>query len=75
VSADARLAAAGAVLEAHGVRGASVQAEGTSGEIAAIRVPGDAWEMLVSDAGAALSAQVRALGFRYVAVDLLAADA
>ena len=74
MSADPRVAAAGALLADHGIHGASIAVEGHDDEIAALRVPEDAWDALVADGSGELSRAVKALGFRYVAVDLLAAE-
>jgi PP-loop superfamily ATP-utilizing enzyme len=73
-TADPRIGRAERLLASRGVRGASVGVEGHEREIAAVRVPAGAWERLVGDEGARLAAEVRALGFRYVALDLLPAD-
>jgi PP-loop superfamily ATP-utilizing enzyme len=73
-AADPRVARAERLLASRGVPGASVGVEGHEREIAAVRVPAGAWERLVGDEGARLAAEVRALGFRYVALDLLPAD-
>ena len=66
---DARIDAAERVLAAHGVQ-ADVSVEGHEREIAAVRVPDGAWERMMGVEGAAIAAEVRALGFRYVALDL-----
>lgn len=70
---DPRIQAAERVLAGHGVA-AEVSVEGHEHEIAAVRVPADAWERMLGDDGAAIAAEVRALGFRYVALDFAAAD-
>lgn len=67
---DARIGAVERVLAAHGVYGAEVSVEGHEREIAALRVPDGAWERMMGDDGAAIAAEVKALGFRYVALDL-----
>ena len=67
---DGRIAAAERVLAAHGVAGARVSVEGHEREIAAVRVPDGAWPRVLGDEGAAIAAEVKALGFRYVALDL-----
>ena len=67
---DDRIAAAERVLAAHGLAGASLEAAGHTGEIAALAVPGAEWERLIGPEGQRLSEGLRALGFRYVAVDL-----
>ncbi|HEX6040769.1 hypothetical protein [Longimicrobium sp.] len=67
---DERIDRAERVLAAHGVFGAEVSVEGHEREIAAVRVPDGAWARMMSDEGAAIAAEVKALGFRYVALDL-----
>lgn len=67
---DARIGAAERVLAAHGVYGAEVSVEGHEREIAAVRVPDGAWSRMMGDDGTAIAAEVKALGFRYVALDL-----
>ncbi len=71
---DARIHAAERVLAAHGLYGAGVSVEGHEHEIAALRVPDGAWERMMGDDGAAIAAEVKALGFRYVALDLAVED-
>jgi len=71
---DARLAAAASLLIEEGFFGAEVAAEGPQGEIAAIRVEEAAWLRLMESGNDALIAGIRALGFRYVALDLLTAE-
>jgi PP-loop superfamily ATP-utilizing enzyme len=66
---DPRIAAAERVLARHGVA-ADVSVEGHEREIAAVRVAEDAWGRMLGDEGAAIAAEVKALGFRYVALDL-----
>ena len=66
---DARAAAAERLLAERGLA-AEVTVEGHEAEIAAIRAPAGAWERLLGGEGAELAAEVKALGFRYVAVDL-----
>jgi PP-loop superfamily ATP-utilizing enzyme len=66
---DARIDAAERVLAAHGVI-AQVTVEGHEREIAAVRVPDGAWRRMMGDEGAEIAAEVKALGFRYVALDL-----
>lgn len=63
------MAEAERVLATHGVA-ADVSVEGHEREIAAVRVGEDAWTRLLGDEGAAIAAEVKALGFRYVALDL-----
>jgi PP-loop superfamily ATP-utilizing enzyme len=70
VSADERAGRAERLLATRGFEGARVSVEGHEREIAAVRVPADAWERLAGDEGARLAAEVKALGFRYVALDL-----
>jgi PP-loop superfamily ATP-utilizing enzyme len=71
---DDRIPQAERVLATHGVYGAEVSVEGHEREIAAVRVPDGVWERMMGDDGAAIAAEVRALGFRYVALDLSVAD-
>lgn len=66
---DPRVAEAERVFAAHGVA-AEVSVEGHEREIAAVRVDGDGWTRLLGDEGAAIAAEVKAIGFRYVALDL-----
>lgn len=66
---DPRIARAERVLAGHGVA-AEVSVEGHEGEIAAVRVAEDAWARMLGEDGAAIAAEVKALGFRYVALDL-----
>ncbi len=73
MSADERVARAERLLAARGFAGAQVSVEGHEREIAALRVPAEAWERLAEDEGA-LAAEVKALGFRYVALDLAPAE-
>lgn len=70
MSADERAGRAERLLAVRGFEGARVSVEGHEREIAAVRVPADAWERLAGDEGARLAAEVKALGFRYVALDL-----
>jgi PP-loop superfamily ATP-utilizing enzyme len=64
-----RIRAAEGILREAGVAG-RVTAEGHDGSIAAIRVSAAAWAELTGDSGRAISERIRALGFRYVALDL-----
>ena len=66
---DERAALAGALLAERGIAG-EVSVEGHQAEIAALRVAGDAWERVAGEEGAALVDRIKALGFRYVALDL-----
>jgi PP-loop superfamily ATP-utilizing enzyme len=66
----AAVAAAERLLAERGLAGARVTAEGSDGEIAAIRLPEGAPSAVLADADADLAKGIRALGFRYVAVDL-----
>jgi PP-loop superfamily ATP-utilizing enzyme len=70
---DPRIAAAERVLAGHGVA-ADVSVEGHEREIAAVRVSDDAWPRMLGDEGAAIAAEVKSLGFRYVALDLASSD-
>lgn len=73
-SVDERVRAAEWVVAEVGIAGAVVTVEGHEREIAAIRVSSDDWNRLVGDEGVRLAERVRALGFRYVALDLLPLD-
>lgn len=66
---DERAARAGALLAERGIAG-EVSVEGHQAEIAALRVAGGAWERVAGEEGAALVDELKALGFRYVALDL-----
>lgn len=71
---DGRVAEARRVVAEAGIGGALVSVEGPEREIAAVRVAAGDWDRLVGDEGVRLAERVRALGFRYVALDLLPAD-
>lgn len=75
MSADPRIAAAERALAEHGVHGAEVDIEGHEREIAALHVPESAWARVMGPDGVRIADAVKAAGFRYVALDLLAADA
>jgi PP-loop superfamily ATP-utilizing enzyme len=70
VSADERVVRAELLLAERGFAGARVSVEGHEHEIAAVRVPAGAWERLAGHEGARVAGEVKALGFRYVAIDL-----
>jgi hypothetical protein len=63
-------AAAERLLAERGLSGARVTAEGPDGEIAAIRLPEGALPGVLAAADSGVAEAIRALGFRYVAVDL-----
>ena len=67
---DARERAAAAALRARGLTGASVRAAGPNGEIAVVSVPVEEWGRLLDPESAAVVAEVKGEGFRYVALDL-----
>jgi hypothetical protein len=73
VSGDPRLTAAEALLAEQCLFGVEVSAEGPQREIAALRVAELQWARLMDDESAILVAGIQALGFRYVALDLLPA--
>jgi hypothetical protein len=75
VSADERVARAEAALRDEGISGASVEIEGHEREIAAVRVPETDWERMMGPDGVRAAEAVKAAGFRYVALDLLPANA
>ena len=69
--APSRESAAARVLAEHGVGGAAVRAAGPDGEIALLSAPSAEWARLLEpEAGAEVVGRIRALGFRYVALDL-----
>jgi pyridinium-3,5-biscarboxylic acid mononucleotide sulfurtransferase len=69
--APSREEAAARLLAEHGVAGAGVRAGGPEGEIALLSAPAAEWERLLDpEAAGELVARIRALGFRYVALDL-----
>lgn len=70
---DARVEAAVSLLAAEGIA-AEVAVEGHEREIAAVRVSAADLARLVGGDGVRISREVKRLGFRYVAVDLRAAD-
>lgn len=74
MSADARIAAAERALIDAGFFGATVEIEGHEREIAAIRVSDADWERMMGPDGVAIAEAVKRVGFRYVALDLAAAD-
>ena len=74
VGRDERVARAERILDEHGIAAARVEAEGHEREIAAVRVGADDWARLLGPEGVALAAEVKAAGFRYVALDLLPAE-
>lgn len=61
------------LLSQLGLGGVRVSAIGHEREIAALTVPPSHFERLLGEEGARLSARLRALGFRYVALDLATA--
>jgi hypothetical protein len=71
VSPDPRIEAAARLMAAHGLAAVEVAAEGPEGEIAALRPasPADRARLLALP-DAALVEPMKAIGFRYVAVDL-----
>jgi PP-loop superfamily ATP-utilizing enzyme len=71
---DERAARAERLLAEEGFPGARVSVEGHEREIAALRVRGEDWERLAGEEGRRAADGVKALGFRYVAIDLLPAD-
>lgn len=62
-------AAAERLLAEAGVR-ARVAPDGHDGAIARITTPPAAWAALVGPGGAELAARIRALGFKYVAIEM-----
>ena len=70
MNADERARRAERLLAVRGFPGVRVSVEGHEREIAAVRVPAAGWERLAGEEGVRLAAEVKALGFRYVALDL-----
>jgi PP-loop superfamily ATP-utilizing enzyme len=70
VDADLRAGRAEALIRRCGIEGARVEAEGPKGEIAALRVSVEDWAEIAGTGGAAVTEELRAIGFRYVALDL-----
>jgi hypothetical protein len=64
-AADPRLAAAAAILAGAGVPGARVRAAGHQAEVAAVAAPPALLQRV-----AAAAPRIKALGFRYVALEL-----
>ncbi|HEX8692172.1 MAG TPA: hypothetical protein VF746_07125 [Longimicrobium sp.] len=73
MSEDDRVARAQRLLEGIGVFRVAVSAEGHEREIAALQVPAELWEEVMAER-VRISALVTEAGFRYVALDLRAAD-
>lgn len=67
LAADRRAAAAERLLSEHGVRASRVDAAGHRGEIAAVSAPVRELERLRG-----LAPEIKALGFKYVALDAAA---
>lgn len=65
MNAGEKCRAAEALLHEHGLTGARVRAEGHADEVAAVSAPPEAVSTLVE-----LAPAIKALGFRYVALDL-----
>ena len=65
-----RLIEAERVLMRHGIAGTRVEVAGHAEEIIALAIPDASWERMLGPGGRAISEQIRALGFRYVALDL-----
>ncbi|MDB4947992.1 MAG: hypothetical protein JWM27_641 [Gemmatimonadetes bacterium] len=72
--ADPRAIRATDLLARRGFDGATVTVSGHEGEIAALRVPADAWDGVAGAEGLPLARELKALGFRYVALDLVPSD-
>jgi hypothetical protein len=58
-----------AVLRDHGLEGVRLRGAGPESEIAVLAVGPADWDRLTGDAGAALVARLKALGFRHVALE------
>lgn len=70
MTGDPRAERAERVLAAGGVAGATVRAAGPDGEIALLALPDEEWPALFAPERRALLDEVKAAGFRYVALDL-----
>lgn len=66
---DPRVALAEHALEEMGISGARVTTAGHADDLAAVTVPPERWEEAVRR-GAELDRRLKALGFRYAALDL-----
>jgi PP-loop superfamily ATP-utilizing enzyme len=69
-AADARVAQAEAVLAQLGLDGVTVEVTGQEREIAVLAAPEPQAEELLDARRTAVVAKLKALGFRYVALDL-----
>lgn len=67
---ETRGAAAEAILRSHGVDGARVRVAGPDAEVALVQVEPRHALSLLDEAGSRIVAEIQALGFRYVALDL-----
>ncbi|HET8656936.1 MAG TPA: hypothetical protein VFL93_15535 [Longimicrobiaceae bacterium] len=70
MSADDRVAAARGLLLARGFVGATVRAAGTDSEIAVLGVAEGDWERMLLGDDHDLARALKALGFRYVSLDM-----
>ena len=61
------------VLAESGFAGVRVEIAGHAGELAALAVPEPLWERMLGPDGRQVADGIRALGFRYVALDLTGA--
>ena len=61
------------VLAEFGFAGVRVEIAGHAGELAALAVPEAFWERMLGPDGRQVADGIRALGFRYVALDLVGA--
>jgi PP-loop superfamily ATP-utilizing enzyme len=58
------------ILRDHGLAGARLESAGSGSEIAVLAVGPEDWDRLLGDEGVALSARLKELGFRHVALEL-----
>jgi hypothetical protein len=58
------------ILREHGLAGARLESAGPGSEIAVLSVGHADWDRLLGDEGVALSARLKELGFRHVALEL-----
>ena len=66
---DSQIRQAQAILAEAGIEGA-VRVEGHADAIAVLQIRAEAWGELLGETGVRVADRLKALGFRYVAVDL-----
>lgn len=67
---DTRVADAERLLAERGIAGARVEAAGPEREVAVLRVGEQDWPRILEEEAQEIAALLRALGFRFVALDL-----